>query len=78
MKIEAEVKSDRITIDDLVGGDTFYFAPSGTLWMKTIIEYKAIEAPDGMANAISLDDGTLSYFSKGDAIIPIKTKVVNA
>ena len=75
MKIEAEVKSDRITIDDLVGGDTFYFEPSGTIWMKTVTEY---EEGDGVVNAISLDDGTLSYFSKGDAIIPIKTKVVNA
>ena len=75
MTIEAEVKSDRITIDDLVGGDIFYFEPSGTLWMKTS---QTLKLTDGMANAISLDDGTLAYFSKGDAIIPIKTKVVNA
>ena len=76
MQIEAEI--NRITIDDLVGGDTFYFTPSGLLWMKTFVEYKTDQAPDGVANAISLDDGTLNYFSKDDDIIPIKTKVVNA
>ena len=76
MKIDVEI--NRITIDDLVGGDTFYFAPSGILWMKTFDEYKTSQVLDGVVNAISLDDGTLNYFSKDDEIIPIKTKVVNA
>lgn len=75
MKIDVNIKN--VTIDDLVSGDTFYFEPSGILWMKTLMEYTVTEAPDGIANAISLDDGSLAYFSKCDTIIPIKTQIVN-
>ena len=75
MKIDVNVEPKTTTIDDLVSGDTFYFEPSGVMWMKISEE---IEIYDGIANAVSLDDGTLSRFYNYEKIVPIKTKVVNA
>lgn len=77
MKIDMmDVKST--CVDDLVGGDVFYYEPSKMYWMK--IDEKSLDnnnISQNVVNAISLDDGTLSYFSIHDVIIPVNAKLVN-
>ena len=67
-----DVKFDDIQpFEDLVGGDTFYYPPSGVMWMKLT---KSIDR----FNAVALDDGTPVHFSNTDDVVVIKTKLVNA
>lgn len=77
MKIDMmNVKST--CVDDLKGGDVFYYEPSEVYWMK--ISERSLDnndIPQNAVNAISLDDGTLSYFSMHDVIVPVNAKLVD-
>ena len=73
MKIDMmNVKST--CIDDLKGGDVFYYEPSKMYWMK--INEESLDLDNNnisqyAVNAISLDDGTLSHFTSYDNIAPV-------
>jgi hypothetical protein len=56
-------------------GETFYYEPSGTMWIK--LDGKLFDT-HGTYNAVALDNGVASYFSDDDEITIIPTKLVNA
>ena len=67
---------------DLKGGETFYYEPSGVIWMKLC------ESENFYNRAVALDDGVVAVFDDYDHVIkvdieckitfsPIKKKTIN-
>lgn len=72
MKIEVDTKH---YFRDLKGGDTFYFEPSGVMWIKLL--YSIRDKGENVYNAVALDDGTPVEFNDNTEIVVIPTKIVN-
>lgn len=66
----------RKTFDKVEAGETFYYEPSGCMWIK--LRYPLFDGNEDPYNAIALDDGTPSYFEANDKMLIIPTKLVNA
>jgi hypothetical protein len=57
-------------------GETFYYEPSGTMWIK--LDGQLLDIHNATYNAVALDNGTPSYFDDDDEITIVPTKLVNA
>lgn len=53
---------------DLKNGETFYFEPSGTIWMKLYEDEFLYNS------AVALDDGTVCQFKDDEDVIKVDIK----
>ena len=74
MKIDVTINEKLFST--IESGETFYYEPSGTMWIK--LDGQLIDKHSAKYNAVSLDNGVASYFSDDDEITIIPTKLVNA
>ena len=57
------------TFGDLKCGETFYYEPSGIIWMKLREDEYVYNS------AVSLDDGTICAFSDNEHVIKLDIKL---
>jgi hypothetical protein len=68
MKINVNNYKFYTLFGELKSGETFYYEPSGVVWMK-------IAKHDGFYNcAVALDDGIISQFDDEDRVIKVDIK----
>lgn len=68
MKINVDNYKFYTLFGELKNGETFYYEPSGVIWMK-------IAKHDGFYNcAVALDDGIVSQFDDDDRVIKVDIK----
>lgn len=65
MKISIDNFKYRTCFGDLKGGETFYYEPSGIIWMK-------LQEQEFLYNsAVALDDGTVCQFADDEYVIKV-------
>lgn len=74
MKID--VLNGTCCFESISAGETFYYAPSGTMWIK--LDEPLFDAYKNLYNAVALDDGIPTHFADDDMVVVIPTKLVNA
>lgn len=74
MKID--VKLNGTCFGSISAGEIFYYAPSGTMWIK--LDEPLFDKDENMYTAIALDDGIPAHFAYEEKVEVIPTKLVNA
>ena len=75
MKIDVELNIGK-SFGELLAGETFYYVPSGAMWIR--LDSPLFDENGNLYNAVALDDGIPSHFDDDDKVLVIPTKLVNA
>ena len=75
MKIDVSLNVGK-SFSEVLSGETFYYVPSGVMWIK--LDNPLFDEYGNPYNAVALDDGIVSHFDEDDKVMIIPTKLVNA
>lgn len=76
MKIDVTINEK--SFSEIESGETFYYEPSGTMWIRLDLDIPLFDKRGKLYNAVALDDGVASHFENDDKVMIIPTKLVNA
>ena len=76
MKIDDVEVNIGKSFSKVLAGETFYYVPSRTIWIK--LDSPLFDENGDLYNAVALDDGIPSHFNNEDKVEVIPTKLVNA